>query len=360
MIQPLIVGSTALLMSETLSMFLLVVGLCALLLYLNGSSWLVGLFSGVALSYLALVRPTFQLLIVVLAMVLLLGAWGIPRLRRRSLVALLLNGGMALLIIGGMMAYNQQRFGFTGLTPLIGYNLATRTPYALELIRDPQVREIMIRHRHETITTDPLKTSANGVVRYIWPASIELMQTLNMDELTYAKYLRDLTLDLIRRAPYRYVEIVSTALGRYILPYSPGEELLRGPAKLPFDLLHGITLLYVLGMIAVAVGAGVVWGFAPRATRRAWGERLAQADLVKVIGVALWLSIAAYNLVISVGIDVGSPRHRLPTDPLLFMTAAVMLDYLLRLRHGVIWSGIGAESGDQIRCSRRRRLCVGR
>lgn len=335
--EPLIVGATALGMSETFTMFLLVVGTCLLLLYLAGRSWVYALVSGVMLGYSALVRPTFQLLLVVVVGVLAV-AWLIwPYLRRRLAVASVFNVVFSLLFVGGFILFNRQQFGFSGLTPLAGFNLATRTPHVLELIPDryANVREILIRYRHDTITTEPHKGAPNGAVRYIWAAVPELKETLNMNDVELAEFLVSLNVDLIKAKPQVYLEEVSMVFGNYWEPFSPAPELIYGWSLILLSAFHFLKLFFVLSMIGALVTALIVFALARRDVGRALFARLSTADHVKLIGMTLWLAIGVYNLLISIMMDVGSPRHRLPTDMMLIMTAVIMLDYLLRLRQAL-------------------------
>ena len=335
--EPLIVGAAGLLMSETFTIFLLVIGTCSLLLYISGRSVLFAVLSAVCLGYVGVVRPTFQLQTVVTGGILVLAALLAPSLRRRSIIAAGLNLIMAVLFVGGLLFYNRQAFGFSGLTPLAGYNLATRTSHALELIPDKyaEAREIMIRYRNETVSTEPHQTNPIGYTRYIWAAVPELKQTLGMNDLELAEFLTSLNTDLIRRAPNLYMEEVGIAVGNYIQPFSPGRELVTGVTLLLMSAFHLVKLVFVLAMIGVAVGAFLVYLTAGKGVRDFVCVRLSDFDRVKFIGIVLWVMLSIYNMVISVAMDVGSPRQRLPTDMMLILAAVVTLDYLLRSRESL-------------------------
>ena len=333
-LEPLIVGASALAMSETFTIFLVVVGTCALLLYLNGRSWLYALLSGAMLGYLTLVRPTFQLLAAVVVGILVLAALLWPHLRRRAAVAGVFNVLFTGLLLCGFILFNKQQFGFGGLTPLAGFNLATRTPHALELIPDEYaaVREILIRYRHDTITTEPHKTSPIGITRYIWAAVPELKAELGMNDIELAEFLVDINVDLIRRAPNLYIEEVSMMFGNYWQPFSPDPVLVRGAPFYALSGLHALKVIFILLMTGALTTALLLFLLTRRSVGRMVAARLKTADHVKLIGVTLWLTISLYNLLISIMMDVGSPRHRLPTDMLLIMSAVIALDYLLHVR----------------------------
>ncbi len=333
-VEPLIVGAAGLLMSETFTIFLLVVGTCSLLLYLSGRSVLFAVLSALCMGYVGVVRPTFQMQVVVTVGVLALAAFFAASLRRRSLVAAGLNVVMTVLFVGGLLLYNRQVFGFSGLTPLAGYNLATRTAHALEFIPDrhAEVREILIRYRDETVSTPPQNTNPIGHTRYIWAAVPELKETLGMDDLELAEFMAPLFADLIRRAPNLYMEEVGMALGNYIQPFSPGRELISGVPLLLLSGFHALKMIFILAMIALPVGGLLVYLAAGRGVRDFVGARLTDVDRAKFVGVALWVGLSVYNMVVSVAMDVGSPRQRLPTDMMLILAAVVALDYLLRSR----------------------------
>ncbi len=269
--------------------------------------------------------------------VLVLAALLAPSLRRRSVIAAGLNAALAVLFVGGLLFYNRQTFGFSGLTPLAGYNLATRTAHALEMIPDKNAdaREIMIRYRNETVSTEPHSSNPIGYTRYIWAAVPELKQTLGMDDLELAEFLTSLNVDLIRRAPNLYMEEVGIAVGNYIQPFSPGRELVSGLPLLLLSAFHLAKMIFVLALIGLAVGGLLVYLTAGKSVRGFVGARLNDFDRVKFIGILLWVMLSIYNMVISVAMDVGSPRQRLPTDMLLIMAAVVALDYLLRSRESL-------------------------
>jgi hypothetical protein len=336
-VEPLIVGAAGLLMSETFTIFLLVIGTGSLLLYLSGRSVLFAVLSALCLGYVGIVRPTFQLQTVVTGGILALAALTAPTLRRRSIIAAALNVALAVLFVGGLMVYNRQTFGFSGLTPLAGYNLATRTSHALELIPDKyaEAREIMIRYRNETVSTEPHQTNPIGYTRYIWAAVPELKQTLGMNDLELAEFLTSINADLIRRAPNLYMEEVSIAVGNYIQPFSPGRELVSGVTLLLMSAFHLAKMIFLLAMIGLALGGLLVYLTAGKSVRGFVSARLSDYDRVKFIGIALWVMLSIYNMVISVAMDVGSPRQRLPTDILLIMAAVVALDYLFRSRESL-------------------------
>ena len=335
--EPLIVGAAGLLMSETLTIFLLTVGTCSLLLYLAGRPFVWAVLSATCLGYMGIVRPTFQLQTVITGGVLVLAALVTPTLRRRNIIAAGLNLALSALFVGGMLFYNYQAFGFTGLTPLAGYNLATRTSHALELIPDKyaDVREILIRYRNETVSTEPHDTNPIGYTRYIWAAVPELEEELGMNDLELAEFLTPLFADLIRRAPNLYMEEVSIAVGNYIQPFSPSPKLVAGLPLVLLSAFHLLKMVFVMTMIGLAVSGLLAYATADKSVRRVIGARLSDFDRAKFVGIALWVMLSIYNMLISVAMDVGSPRQRLPTDMMLILAAVVALDYLLRSRQSL-------------------------
>ena len=120
--------------------------------------------------------------------------------------------------------------------------------------------------------------------------------------------------------------------GNYWQPFSPDPVLVRGAPFYALSGLHALKVIFILLMTGALTTALLLFLLTRRSVGRMVAARLATADHVKLIGITLWLTISLYNLLISIMMDVGSPRHRLPTDMLMIMSAVIALDYLLHIR----------------------------
>ncbi len=168
---------TAYVGTETLAESLLIVGYVSLLFWIGKADSekkiALLLVSGLKLGFSALVRPTYQLLFVIVSATMFL----IPFLTRAQKRRWLQGSASILLcstlIIGGYLIYNYLNFGFFGLTPLFGFNLSTRTVRVLERLPDDfgETRNVLIRYRNESLIEED---SSHTGVMYIWEAISEL------------------------------------------------------------------------------------------------------------------------------------------------------------------------------------------
>lgn len=122
--------------TETTATFLLVAGTTAAMCWYDSRRlrWLGA--AGALFGLSALVRPSFQLVAVVLGAAAGIVVWR----QRRSLASLAAVVAVSLagtvVLVGGVSAYNGARFDYPGLTPLAGWHLMTRTGGFLDDIPD--------------------------------------------------------------------------------------------------------------------------------------------------------------------------------------------------------------------------------
>jgi hypothetical protein len=320
--------------TETAASFFLISGFLGLIGWLMGRSvgWLVG--SAVAMGFCGLVRPSFQLVALACAAALVLIAWWWPvgPTRRRLVTGV---GGIlvgSILIIGGMVAFNQMRFGFAGLTPLIGRSLSTRTVSVLERLPDTYapVREILIRHRDAALTEPG---SDHSGLMYIWSSTGELKQVTGLSDGALSTYMLRLNLDLIRRAPLVYLAAVFRSMATFWLSSATmtasfGSRALQMVwVVLHFAILGGVSVYLVLL-------AGPAWLILRRRSNlrvsTEYTERLAH----QTIAILLVLAVTAYNMLISTLLESGFPRYRVPTDLLLLFAAVLAVHAWRQIREG--------------------------
>ncbi len=316
-------------LSESLSACTLILTVGGLLLWLcrSGRGWLV--LAGVAAAYAALVRPTYQLLGVVLACVLIGTSRVLPGARGR-----LWSGALSLILLpaillGSYILFNQRSFGFAGLTPLFGFNLTTRTIRYVERLpdEDAAIRDILIAHRDRDLTAPGSDHTGSMSV---WPAIADLRVATGLDRPALSQRMLGINLRLIREAPLNYLGEVARSMATYWMPVSP--ELANfGSRHLQFawtfiSLL--VLLLFFLNTLCLS-GLMLLLGIAPPGFR---GRILRPKEMTLVLAAIISLAVIFYSMAVSAFVEIGNPRYRAPTDALILFTSVLGMELWMRMR----------------------------
>ncbi len=271
------------------------------------------LLAGSSIAAAAFVRPTYQLFGVLMA-VAVLGWLSRKGSRRRAVRSSGLLVAGSVVLIGGMIVLNAARFGYVGFSPLLGWNLSTKTAGFVEHLPDDEpAKPILLQARNEALAENP-----KGMAQmYVWPVMRDLQEELHMDRAEISNHMLMLNLRLIALHPGQYLASVATASASYILPSTGGEVADYGPsttrdfppaflvAHFGFVLAFFVQLVGVTGLfLARRIGASVKGPFSVRAAISTW---------------CISLSLVVYTAMVSVTTDVGYPRVRIPTDPLILL-----------------------------------------
>jgi hypothetical protein len=332
MLLPYNVMPAARALTETFSQFLLVLGLVCLLLGLQ-KRWLWALvLAGLSFAFLALVRPTYQLLGVLVALLLVFLAWRLPSWRRVLLWGAAALGLASAVLIGSVAWHNLRAHGFAGVTPLFGLHLTQKTGRVVELLpeTDP-ARAVLLTYRDQSLlSADNLHQFYN----YIWKIPIEELRP--DPEVSYAQlsgqYLRR-NLYLIAQSPLIYLQEVGYSLVNLTLPVSNSLSHGSSPVlQALWTLIHfgtlGLCLLTGVGVIGIGL-----WSLAASARRRlTWWQSWPVEQRWLWIGLLAAFALIAYNLLLTALVEMGDPRTRLSSEPLLVWAACVGLDSWRRAR----------------------------
>lgn len=325
---PPFVEQAGIALTEAPTALLLSVGVAAFMIYLRRSTrGLVFIGSGV-LAIAALFRPTYQALAPTLAIVVFVtvwpastsGRWPVPR---RLVAHLLLTPVvMTAVVVGGFSAVNSVKFGYFGVTPLVGWNLATRTSTFVQHLPDRYAKEraVLVRARDQVLLNDDQHMGGN----YIYSAREQIVDGLGITGASLHKHMLEIQLQLILSNPDRYLLEVGRASGIYWLPMF--EDVIDGGSsflRYAYALLHMMVVALFFVQLAVAFTITIVRG---REGLLAGNRRL----------LAHWLAVSAvlYTYVISVTFDTGNPRFNDPVQPLMLFATAFGVHTLSRLRTG--------------------------
>jgi hypothetical protein len=294
-------------MTEALTQWWLVAGFSSLVRYVahGARRWL--WLASLAFAAAALTRPSFQFVSLALGLGLIL--W--DRLTRRYEAGLrgalwdaAILASCSLIAVVGYSAYNAARFGYAGMSPLVGPALAGRITDLYEDLPDATIRDILIRVRNED------RNAGRNPYWSFWHAREELGEATGLSDQQLYERMADLSREVIRRRPQAYLERVLHSLTEFWLPYLNDWPLFRWtPLKLlwlgvQYALVGAFLLsLSVLAGLAIlrAVGGLVVEPWPP------------------LLELAWWLAvvIVLYNAVTNAAVTAVEIRYRWPTDLLI-------------------------------------------
>jgi hypothetical protein len=296
--------------SEALTQFLLAVCLWCLARWCDHrrSSALVG--AGLSVGVVAWVRPSFALLAVPLLVVVLLFARRGSRWRSMARLAV-----PVVLVVGALVTVHVVRFDRWTLTPLTGWYLGSRTSTFVDRLpaTDEPARSILVAERDRQL----LRADEVDAPNYSFAVRDELRRALGMSEPKLDDYVLRLNLRLIAGHPFEYLDAVTTASAKYV--QIDAEPPLQGLGRLAawvMSLVH-------LALVAVAVAAAAA--LSSRVLHREVDRRT----------LALWcgcVAIVGYTWLTAVLVETGTPRLRVPTDPILVLLLVFGLSSLATIR----------------------------
>lgn len=324
------VASSALVLTESPTEFLLVTSVCGLILWLETGRRAWFAVANLSLALAVSVRPTYAFLGPCLGIPLALMASRAgerKRFRRAALSCTVIPS----LLVGALVTDNARRFDFPGLTPLLGFNLSTRTVRFVERLPDEHaaVRRILLEHRdRELCHEDPAHTGQ----MYIWKARADLEKATGLKPAALSHTLLRWNLLLIRLAPLEYLREVALAMATYWFPATPEIALFGSPGLHGlWSLVHFVTMALFFTSGAILLGGAALALLLP-SVRRVLPD-LVPRFAPRLPGLALALTVIAYTFAVSTLVENGNPRYRSPTDLLLLAVIAIVWESCGELRH---------------------------
>jgi hypothetical protein len=318
------VVNTAYMLTETLAAFLITAGAIALFWWFRNGRMPAVIVSGLAFALSALVRPAYQLLFVMLTGILLLLLVFTRNGRRRMVVAAVSIFLSSCLVLGGYSLYNRQSFDFFGVSPMLGFNLSTKTVRVIERLPDEykDIREALISSRDSELTA---RGGSHTGVMFIWRTIPDLQRLTGLSKVELSKYMLKLNLLLIREAPLEYAVEVSRSLSTYWLPSTTDLSNFNSRAiQLLWATIH-FTVVFLF--FAVSVSLLGLWAIMRRLPVEI---RNRISDLIEpcrhlFLPFFISISIIVYTMLVSTMVEAGLPRYRTPADLLMFFALVIGL-----------------------------------
>jgi len=331
---PPFVEPAAYVLTETLTEATLAMAFVSLVFWHLNKRTIWILISAASIGYAAITRPTYQVLAFAVAAWLVTacflrlkfpGDW--RNVVRGSLIVIF----GSILIVGGYAYFNYRNFGYFGITYKLGISLTQKTVHVIERLPDEYaaIREVLIRGRNSN-----LLASRGTELGYIEAIRPELIQVTGLSEPELAKYLLKLNLLLIRKAPLNYLQDVVLAFGHYWFPMTTelanfNSRLLQTLWAVMHFILIGVFAANLLLLLGAAIFLKMCNIFVAQLDKINIGATRSIDFQEFVYGLAG--TIVFYTAAISCFIDVGDPRHRVPTDVIIVFMLFLGTHLLSRL-----------------------------
>jgi hypothetical protein len=318
LLSPPLVEHTAYVMTESLTLAALLVAFLLVVRWLERRSPRLLVGAGSAIAAAALLRPTYVLLGVCGAGLLLIAAPGGWRGRVGSALALA-AGSIALL--GGASAYNLVRFDYAGLTPTVGVHLTTRTAHFVEALPDEHaaLRAVLVEGRDAGLVR---ASSSHQGGLYYQAITEEVEQVTGKTGAELDRHLARINVELILHNPQEYLAGVGRSVADLTLPAFT-DRVLGGS-----DAVH-LAYLAAHYALVVAFGAAVLAQTGLLLARRIGAAPARRGPL----DTAWWIAVGtvAYTIAVSALVETGGARLRVPADPLAVVVIATTVPLALAL-----------------------------
>jgi hypothetical protein len=215
-------------------------------------------------------------------------------------------------VVGALVAVHVVRFDRWTLTPLTGWYLGSRTSTFVDRLpaSDEPARSILLAERDRQL----LRSDEVDAPNYSFAVRGRLRRALGMSERQLDDYLLHLNLRLIAHHPFEYLDTVTTASAKYVQIDS--EPPLGG---------LGRQLAWLMALVHLALTGAAV------AAAAALSARLLHREVDRRT-VALWcgcVAMVGYTWLSAVLVETGTPRLRVPTDPVIVLLVVVGVSSLV-------------------------------
>jgi len=331
------VVNTVYMLTETFTTFFLVVGTVTLFWWFKNGKKLAIILSGMSFAFSALIRPTYQFLFIVLGGIFLISLLFLHAERKKIVLAIISLFLSSCLVLGGFSLYNRQHFHYFGLTPMLGFNLSTRTVRVIERLPDQykDVRELLIKSRDSDLIA---RNSSHTGGMYIWQTIPDLQRITGLNKVDLSNYMLRLNLILIEKAPLEYIVEVTKSIATYWLPSSTDISNFNSRAiQLLWTVVHFVivTSFFVVFFLVLSL-LTFIWFFPIELKRLISNLITPFSRLFAPFFISILIII--YTVLISTMVEVGNPRYRTPTDLLIFF-ALTLGAYFLSQIHSQSKSG---------------------
>lgn len=323
-ILPPLVEATAQVMTEALTTNLILLIFICLYELVKTRKFIYALGSGVFSGALALTRPTFELMPILLLLIFVCISL-LAKEKKKWVLHSIVSILSCSVIIGGYALYNYLAYDYFVLTPLQGFNLSTRTETYIERIPDDQktIRDVLLKTRNELMLSEP----THSAVMYIWTAIPRLEEATSLSEIELSKLFQSINFKLIVGSPLSYIVEVGHSMAIYTMPSASEQaNFYNNWFQLLWLMLNYVVLAATFVCVCGAMGILIL--SSQKSTTAMLQNKLPLFSIYLFCTV-----IVFYNFCISTFLEVGNPRYRLPTDLLIIIFDLISVYAFIRFRN---------------------------
>ena len=332
---PFFVQNSAMVMSENFTTFTLVTGFIFFIkgFLLKNNIYLI--LSGLFWGFSALIRPTFQFLILPILLIIFLylsiyEKEGILLTLKKTIQRsfFLLLGFIVLIFLNS--AFNHIYFKYFGLTPVLGVILSTRTVNFVEDLPDnyKMEREILVKHRDRSL----VRGVSHTALVYIEDALPELMDSTKLNFLHLSKRLEKISLLLIKKSPMKYLRSVGIAGVSFWFPFATDLVTKNKITEYLNIICWGILVFIFFSQFLLTVVL-LISLILPLAFIRKDLLLFLYSHRKYIISLLVINVIIFYNFFVTIFLNVGEPRHRSPTDIFIIMSIFLVTGIFIKFRN---------------------------
>jgi hypothetical protein len=308
--------------TETLSEFLVIATFACAITWVRtrGDLWIAA--ACLLGTSAAMTRPTFQALLVVIALGTLLCSWfGLLHISFRQRIAVVVAAGVS---AGAQMSYaaaNYAKFGYLGTNSIGAYALSTKVADVVEFLPDryAAVREIW-RHHRDQLLIDPRYDHTGQ--NFIFRAMPELVNLYGGDQLAAVTDIQRLSVYLIVHKPMSYLNASLKAIAGYWMPTdgrlsnsTPAWRLIWAVFELT---VVGLFFLQAIALTGAAVFSLPQWLNCREERDKSWNPNPLAACAYVFASLIIW-----YTMLVSCFLAIGLARYRVPTDLLILFSTLI-------------------------------------
>jgi len=322
-------------MSENFTTFTLVIGFVFFIKGFLSKNNIYLILSGLFWGFSALIRPTFQLLVFPILLVIFLYLFiyekkgiGLTIINTIKQSIFLLIGFIFLIVLNS--SFNHIYFNYFGVTPMLGVTLSTRTVYFVEDLPDnyKKERHVLVKLRDRSLVRG---SSHTGLVS-IDVAIPELMDSTKLNFGQLSKHLEKINLLLIINSPMKYLKSVGIAGVTYWFPFTTKMVVTNIVIEYLNIIVWGILVfLFFLQFMFIAV-LFISLMFPIDFIRKDFLLFL-YSHKKYILSLLVINAIIFYNFFVTIFFNVGEPRHRSPTDIFIVMSIFLVSNIFMKFRN---------------------------
>lgn len=331
---PLYAQSAGILLTENLCEFVLAATIGLWWLAMRSQSGVAGCLAGLSAAYCALVRPTYQLLPLLLVLFSAVGVVTSKKIDGKMRVRawmMAVAPAVGVLVILAISFVNLSRHGYFGITFALGGHLCNRTALFVERAdaKWEPLRTYLIEARNQAL----VRGKSHTALEYQWDGWQQIKGKTGLTDVELAQRLLGMNLELIVENPLEYLAAVGKAMVSSLFAYVTRLIGNSGIAQVVWTGIHFLVILAWMVQLWI-YGGKLVGEFVCKHLRLLRGVSNEQGEGESAVGggvlyAGLGLTVV-YTILTNSMADIGDPRQRSPVDWCIILQTFLGWELFLR------------------------------